>query len=145
MIGEGTGPKLAEWGGDNKGDAHVDHATPQTGRQSLRVPSEKIHDECPAQTGKCRPGIVGDLGAGFGGDEGGERVHVRFDGQFGEGEHNASEDINDNLDWWLVCDIKQPEVRLASVWGYRHTCWLMLPRCRPKTAYPPNKPAKKLS
>jgi hypothetical protein len=26
-------------------------------------------------------------------------VHVRFDGQFGEGEHNAGEDINDNLDW----------------------------------------------
>lgn len=99
MIRVETGPELAEWGGDNEGDAHVDHATPQTGRQGLRVPSEKIHDECPAETGKGRPGIVGDLGAGFGGDEGGERVHVRFDGEFGEGEHNAGEDIDDNLNW----------------------------------------------
>ena len=88
-----------EWGGDNEGNAHVDHATPQTGCQGFWVPPEKIHDEGPAQTGKDRPGIVGDLGAGFGGDEGGEWVHIGLDGEFGEGEHNASEDIDDNLGW----------------------------------------------
>lgn len=97
MIGEETGPELAKWGGDNQGDAHVDHATPQTGRQGLGVPPEEVHDKRPGQTGKGRPGIVGDRGAGFGGDEGGERVHVGLDGEFREGEHHASEDVDDNL------------------------------------------------
>lgn len=76
---------------------HVNHAAPQTRYQGVRVPAENVHDESPAQTGEDGPGVVGDLGAGFGADEGGERVHVGLDGEFGEGEHHACEHVDDDL------------------------------------------------
>jgi hypothetical protein len=49
------------------------------------------------------------LGASFRGDEGREWVHVGFDGEFREGEHNAGENINDNLmEVLAVGDIQDP-------------------------------------
>lgn len=64
-------------------------------------------------------------------------MHVRLDGEFGEGEHDSRKDVDDDLD----------SVSFHATLLFRciHTCWLTLPGCRPKTAYPPNNPAKKLS
>lgn len=78
-------------------DLHVDHATPQTRHQCLRVPAENVHDKRPGHTGEYRPGIVGNLGAGLGRDEGGEGVHARLDGEFAERQHRARENVDDNL------------------------------------------------
>lgn len=64
---------------------HVDHATPQTRHQGLGVPAENVHDHSPGHTGEDGPGMVGDLGASLSAEEGGEGVHVGFDGKFGEG------------------------------------------------------------
>lgn len=79
-------------------DIHIDHTTPQARRQGLRVPSENIHDKGPAAAGECGPGVIVNLGPGFGGEERGEGVHVGFDSEFAEGQHHASEDVDDNLE-----------------------------------------------
>lgn len=36
------------------------HGTPQARLHSLRMPPEDVHDECPAQRGKCRPRVLQD-------------------------------------------------------------------------------------
>ena len=45
-------------------------------RQGYQGTSGNVHDEGPGHAGEDGPCVVGDCGAGFGGDEGGERVHV---------------------------------------------------------------------
>lgn len=61
------------------------------------MPAEDVHDKSPAETCKDRPCIVANLGTSFWCDKGGERVHVRFNGEFGERKSHTSEDVNDNL------------------------------------------------
>ena len=61
------------------------------------MPAENVHDKSPAETGKSRPRMVGDLSTSFGGDKRREGVHVRLDGEFGERKRHTGEDINDNL------------------------------------------------
>lgn len=78
-------------------DIHVDHATAQTGLQGIRVPSENVHNECPSETGKCGPGVLVHLCLGLRGDQRREGVRVRLKSNFREGNHHASEDVDDNL------------------------------------------------
>lgn len=83
--------------GGYRGNLHVYHAAPQTRYQGIGVPAEDVHDEGPSHAGEDGPCVIGDLGAGFRGDEGGERMHVGLDGEFGEGEHHTREDVDDDL------------------------------------------------
>lgn len=73
------------------------HTAPQTRGKGIRVPAENVHDGGPGHAGEDGPCVVGDCGAGFGSDEGGEGVHVGLDGELGEGEHHAREDVDDDL------------------------------------------------
>jgi hypothetical protein len=42
--------------------------------------------------------VIVNLGPGFRGEERGEGVHVGLDGEFAEGQHHASEDVDDDLE-----------------------------------------------
>lgn len=62
------------------------------------MPPENIHDHRPGHTRENGVGIIRDLSACIGCDEGGEGVHVRLDSELGESEHHTGEDVNNDLD-----------------------------------------------
>lgn len=87
-------------------DIHVDHATAQAGLQGIRVPPENVHDECPSEAGKSGPSVLVHLCLGLRGNQRREGVRVRLKSNFREGDHNASEDVDNNLVANKVSDLQ---------------------------------------
>lgn len=94
---------------------HVLHTAPQARLDRVGIPAEDVHDEGPAQAGEDGPGPGLDLracgggeegmcqggrgaGCGEGGGGGAGAGSVGLDGEFGEGEHDAGEDVDDDLE-----------------------------------------------
>lgn len=75
---------------------NVRHAAAQAALQLLRVIAEEQHDHAPGDGREGGPGVVADGGAqGLVGDEG--QAGVGLDGELGEAEADAREDVNDDL------------------------------------------------
>lgn len=62
------------------------------------MPAPNIHNRRPGHASKDRVCVIGDLCACFGRDKRGERVHIRLNSDFGEREHHARENVNDDLE-----------------------------------------------
>lgn len=74
----------------------VAHAAAQTGLQLLAVVAEEVHNKSPAGGGEDGPGVVADGRGPPGlGDEG--QAVAGLDGDAGEGEDDAREDVDDDL------------------------------------------------
>lgn len=75
---------------------NVRHAAPQARLQLLGVVAEYQHDGGPGEGRKGRPGVLVDLGVqGLGRDDG--EADAGLDGDAGEGEGGAREDVDNDL------------------------------------------------
>src|SRR5690349_6210550 len=83
----------------------VGHAAAQAALQVLGVPAEEPHDETPAAGGEDGPGVLGDgFADALAADYRQARVPAarpvgagRADGELGEGQDDAGEDVDDDL------------------------------------------------